>query len=308
MHGTPRGQLGDGRGRPDRRHRRPLRRPRDRRDRRVRPAARRSSTSTSTPAEIGKIVDGRHPDRRRRASSRWRRSPARYEKLDADERRLDGWWTRIRGWQADAPERGPEPEDGCADPEATLDALVRRARRRDRDHRRRPAPDVGGQPPAVRRAAASGSPAAGSARWASACRPRSAPPAAAPGHAGRLRVRRGLVPDERAGARDRGRGAAAGQGPAARQRLPGHGPPAAGHVLGRPPHRRRPRREPRLGAAGPRVRRGPSARSATPTTSPDALAETLAEDGPSMLHVRIAPEANCLPMFRPGGPAREMIG
>jgi acetolactate synthase-1/2/3 large subunit len=41
---------------------------------------------------------------------------------------------------------------------------------------------------------------------------------------------------------------------------------------------------------------------------PDALAETLAEDGPSLLHVRIAPEANCLPMFRPGGPAREMIG
>jgi acetolactate synthase-1/2/3 large subunit len=40
----------------------------------------------------------------------------------------------------------------------------------------------------------------------------------------------------------------------------------------------------------------------------DALAETLAEDGPSLLHVRIAPEANCLPMFRPGGAAREMIG
>jgi acetolactate synthase-1/2/3 large subunit len=41
---------------------------------------------------------------------------------------------------------------------------------------------------------------------------------------------------------------------------------------------------------------------------PAALAETLAEDGPALLHVRIAPEANCLPMFRPGGPAREMIG
>jgi acetolactate synthase-1/2/3 large subunit len=41
---------------------------------------------------------------------------------------------------------------------------------------------------------------------------------------------------------------------------------------------------------------------------PDALAETLAEDGPALLHIRIAPEANCLPMFKPGGPAREMIG
>ena len=40
----------------------------------------------------------------------------------------------------------------------------------------------------------------------------------------------------------------------------------------------------------------------------DALAETLDEDGPALLHVRIAPEANCLPMFRPGGAAREMIG
>jgi acetolactate synthase-1/2/3 large subunit len=40
----------------------------------------------------------------------------------------------------------------------------------------------------------------------------------------------------------------------------------------------------------------------------DALAETLAEDGPALLHVRIAPEANCLPMFKPGGAAREMIG
>src|SRR4051812_31998374 len=41
---------------------------------------------------------------------------------------------------------------------------------------------------------------------------------------------------------------------------------------------------------------------------PEALDATLAEDGPALLHVRIAPEANCLPMFRPGGPAREMIG
>jgi acetolactate synthase I/II/III large subunit len=41
---------------------------------------------------------------------------------------------------------------------------------------------------------------------------------------------------------------------------------------------------------------------------PDAAAEMLAEPGPALLHVRIAPEANCLPMFRPGGAAREMIG
>lgn len=40
----------------------------------------------------------------------------------------------------------------------------------------------------------------------------------------------------------------------------------------------------------------------------DALAATLAEPGPALLDVRIAPEAESLPMFLPGGPAREMIG
>jgi acetolactate synthase-1/2/3 large subunit len=40
----------------------------------------------------------------------------------------------------------------------------------------------------------------------------------------------------------------------------------------------------------------------------DALAETLAEPGPALLRVVIEREADCLPMFRPGGPAREMVG
>jgi acetolactate synthase-1/2/3 large subunit len=54
---------------------------------------------------------------------------------------------------------------------------------------------------------------------------------------------------------------------------------------------------------------GVAARSiGDPDEVEDAVAETLAEDGPALLHVRIAPEANCLPMFRPGGAAREMIG
>ena len=34
----------------------------------------------------------------------------------------------------------------------------------------------------------------------------------------------------------------------------------------------------------------------------DALAETLAEPGPALLRVAIAPDADCLPMFRPGRP------
>ena len=54
---------------------------------------------------------------------------------------------------------------------------------------------------------------------------------------------------------------------------------------------------------------GVAARSiGDPEEVEDALAETLAAPGPALLHVRIAPEANCLPMFRPGGAAREMIG
>ncbi len=40
----------------------------------------------------------------------------------------------------------------------------------------------------------------------------------------------------------------------------------------------------------------------------EALDETLAEDGPALLHVAIERDADCLPMFRPGGPAREMMG
>jgi acetolactate synthase-1/2/3 large subunit len=54
---------------------------------------------------------------------------------------------------------------------------------------------------------------------------------------------------------------------------------------------------------------GVAARSTgEPDEVADALAETLAEPGPALLHVRVAPDANCLPMFRPGGAAREMIG
>ncbi len=39
-----------------------------------------------------------------------------------------------------------------------------------------------------------------------------------------------------------------------------------------------------------------------------ALAATLAEPGPALLRIGVATEADCLPMFVPGGPAREMIG
>jgi acetolactate synthase-1/2/3 large subunit len=40
----------------------------------------------------------------------------------------------------------------------------------------------------------------------------------------------------------------------------------------------------------------------------DALAATLAEPGPALLRIAVAPLADALPMFIPGGPAREMVG
>jgi acetolactate synthase-1/2/3 large subunit len=54
---------------------------------------------------------------------------------------------------------------------------------------------------------------------------------------------------------------------------------------------------------------GVAARSVTDGDELDeALDETLAEDGPALLHVAIERDADCLPMFRPGGSARDMIG
>ena len=183
----------------------------------------------------------------------------------------------------------------------------RRARRRDRHHRRRPAPDVGRRPAALRGAAALDHLRRARDDGLRPARPRSAP---------------------RPRARTRPVVCVSGEGSflmnvqelataveeqlpvkvaAARQRLARHGPPAAGPVLGRPPQ------AVDLGASPDweLLARafGWSARSIGDADEvEDALAETLAEPGPALLHVRIAPEANCLPMFRPGGAAREMIG
>ena len=88
----------------------------------------------------------------------------------------------------------------------------------------------------------------------------------------------------------------------------GHGAPAAGHVLGRAP---RGQRRSAARWTGSCVARGfgVAARSVDDADElDDALAETLAEPGPALLRVAIAPDADCLPMFRPGGPAREMVG
>jgi acetolactate synthase-1/2/3 large subunit len=54
---------------------------------------------------------------------------------------------------------------------------------------------------------------------------------------------------------------------------------------------------------------GVAARSVEdPDRLEDAIAATLAEPGPALLRIAVAPLADALPMFVPGGPAREMIG
>ncbi len=65
MHGTPRRQLRDGRGRPDRLHRRPLRRPDHRQAQRVRPAGQ-VRPHRHRPGRDLEERPGPHPDRRRR--------------------------------------------------------------------------------------------------------------------------------------------------------------------------------------------------------------------------------------------------
>jgi acetolactate synthase-1/2/3 large subunit len=48
--------------------------------------------------------------------------------------------------------------------------------------------------------------------------------------------------------------------------------------------------------------------AADPCDAATAIADTLAEPGPALLRIAIDPESDCLPMFKPGGAAREMIG
>ena len=79
-----------------------------------------------------------------------------------------------------------------------------------------------------------------------------------------------------------------------------HGPPAAGHVLGRPAQRGRPRRHARLararrafGIAVRDVEPAPGSGSATPPRSRSPARRCCG--------CGIEQDADCLPMFRPGG-------
>jgi acetolactate synthase-1/2/3 large subunit len=256
------------------------------------------------PAEIGKIVAVDIPivgDAKLALSALTRA----YERLGADPGRMGGWWSRIRGWQADQPAAG-EPEDGCADPEATLDALcgalgdaivttdvgqhqMWAANRLLFDAPRKWITSGGlgtmgfGLPSALGAAAAcpgtpvvcvsgEGSFLMNVQELATAVEEQLPVKVLLLDNAclGMVRQQQDLFWNGRRSAVDLGAS-------------------PDWELLARA--------------------FGWSVRSIGDTDEvPDALAETLADDGPALLHVRIAPEANCLPMFRPGGPAREMIG
>jgi acetolactate synthase I/II/III large subunit len=48
--------------------------------------------------------------------------------------------------------------------------------------------------------------------------------------------------------------------------------------------------------------------AATTVSAPDEICAALSTPGPVLVHVPIDPDSDCLPMFKPGTPAREMIG
>ena len=242
MHGTLRGQLGDGRGGPDRRGRRALRRPRDRRPRRVR-AAREDRAHRRRPGGDRQERAGARADRRRRPPRARRHRGRVRRRPGACSRR---WWDRIDAWRAD-----PSPR---TDAEAALDALqeiiggdaivttdvgqhqmwAANRLRFDRPRRWITSGGLGTM--------GFGLPAAIGAQIA-------CPDETVVCVTGEGSLLMNVQELATVAAR-----AATGQDRRARQPLPGHGPPAAGHVLGRPPQRGRPGNDAGLARARTRLR------------------------------------------------------
>ena len=206
------------------------------------------------PSEIGKIVTAHVPvvgDAKlalRGAVRRLRRAAT------PTPTRLAEWWHRIRGWQAAHPLREPEPaEPGCVAPEFALDSLA----------------DVLGDAIVTTDVGQHQMWAAGRLRFEAPRRWITC------GGLGTMGFGLPAALGAQAASPDATVVCVSGEGSflmnvqelatAVEEQLPvkvllldnaslGHGPPAAGPVLGRPPHGGRPRREPRLGAARPRLR------------------------------------------------------
>ena len=168
------GQHGDPGGRPAARPRHALRRPRHRQP--ARPTRRNAKKIhvEIDPAEINKNVQGR----RRRSSATCARCSRRCCRGVQARRSRGVARAHRRAARATRAVRDIQnlPDDGHLYAAHVIHDLWRDTeRRRDRRHRRRPAPDVGGAVLQARRRRARSSPRAASARWASRCRRRSAP-------------------------------------------------------------------------------------------------------------------------------------
>ena len=184
------------------------------------------------PAEIGKNVPAHIPivgD----AQNILARLLTEYRGLKPDPARLAEWWERIERWRSQHPLRYDDSTDNEIKPQYLVQALYEATnQRRVRPHdRHRPAPDVGGAVLPLRPAAA-----LDPVGWAGddGLRPpgrdgRTGGPArAADGRA----LGRRVDPDEHAGAVDARDLRHPREGRDHEQRLPGHGPPVAGAVLG----------------------------------------------------------------------------
>ena len=126
--------------------------------------------------------------------------------------------------------------------------------------------------------------------------------------AGRLPRRRRQPRDDLPGAGDRRRARHRREGVHHEQRLPRHGAPVAGAVLGQALQRRRHGLEPRLGEARRGVRRDAACASTQDDEVEDAMREAIETDGPVVLDVHVRQEENCYPMIPAGAAARDMVG
>ena len=176
-----------------------------------------------------------------------------------DATRRAAWVDQIAAWKRQHPYRIDE-DRGVIQPQKVVQSVYRHhPRRRDRLHRRRPAPDVGRPALPLRPAAALDH--LGRARH-DGLRPAGRPrrPGRLPGRAGGRDLRRRLLRDDPPGALDRPDVRPAGQGRDPQQRLPGHGPPVAGALLGGPLRRLELRR--------PSSRASPASPGRTASTRP----------------------------------------
>ena len=303
----PRGQLRDGRGGPDRRDRRPLRRPHHGQAVRVRPAGQVHPHRRRPGGDLQERPRP-HPDRGRRQehppAARHRVPRARAPTAP----RLAEWWERIEGWRAQHPLRYDDSADTEIKPQYLIEALYEA---------------TGGE-------AIVSSDVGQHQMWTAQ-------------YFHFAKPRRWI---NSGGLGTMGFGLPAGMGAAvarpdvptivvtgdgsiqmnaqelatctehripvkvfiAQQRLPGHGPPVAGAVLGQallagrhgPVARLR---QARRGLRGHRHAPDGQDHAASPTSRPRSR-----PTGPVVVDVRVTREENTYPMIPAGAAAREMVG